>query len=436
MKIFLKSKVFLNITWLFSDKVLQMFLSLFSGILLARYLGTEKYGELNYVRSFIGMLMGLSTLGMGGILVREFVEKNSTKNEVFSTSLILRLIGGTVLFLFVLFYSYFFEKKDTVVYTFWILGFTTIFQAFTVFEAYYKAHLESKIIAKAKFYMVIFSLLTKIVFVYFEADYIYFVWGISLEIYIYIFVFLKKNSRQLFFESKKINFAYSKLLLKSSYPFLLSGAMIAIYMKIDTIMIHHFLTDKEVGLYSVAVRVMEMFIFLPAIFSDSFFPKILNDKKNYQKYKNLFQVLFNLNVLIMLGLSVFLSIFSEIILTLLFSEQYVMSATVLRINAFSLVFIGLGVSSSKYFISENIENFVIRRSFWGSLINIFLNIIFIPRYGIEGAAISSVISYSVSGFFVHLFYKKSRKLFFMQLKALFGGFIFSFNQLKRLLQKS
>jgi O-antigen/teichoic acid export membrane protein len=70
-----------------------------------------------------------------------------------------------------------------------------------------------------------------------------------------------------------------KKLLKDSWPLLLSSIAISIYMRIDQVMIKNMLGDREVGLYSAAMRLVEVWYFIPMIITQSVFPAIVNAKK-------------------------------------------------------------------------------------------------------------------------------------------------------------
>ena len=69
------------------DKFLRMGFGLLIGVWVARYLGPEKFGLLNYAIAFVSLFNVFATLGLNNIVVRELVRKPSEKGEILGTSL-------------------------------------------------------------------------------------------------------------------------------------------------------------------------------------------------------------------------------------------------------------------------------------------------------------------------------------------------------------
>ena len=72
-------RYFKNTSWLFAEKILRMFVGLFVGIWVARYLGPEQFGLFSYAQSFVGLFTAMATLGLDGIVVRELVKDESRR---------------------------------------------------------------------------------------------------------------------------------------------------------------------------------------------------------------------------------------------------------------------------------------------------------------------------------------------------------------------
>ena len=119
-----------------------------------------------------------------------------------------------------------------------------------------------------------------------------------------------------------------------------------------------------------------------------------------------------------------ISLFSDIIIDLIFGEMYKSSGLILKIHIWSSIFVFWGMASNRYFISENLQIYSLVRTLIGAVINILLNLYLIPRFGGPGAAVASLISFSTAGFFIDFFQKQTRMIFLMKLKSinLFGAF--------------
>jgi O-antigen/teichoic acid export membrane protein len=106
------------------------------------------------------------------------------------------------------------------------------------------------------------------------------------------------------------------------------------------------------------------------------------------------------------------------VVDLLYGSQYDQAGGVLMIHTWAGIFVFLGVVSGKWFLTENLQILAFWRVFSGMIINILLNILLIPKYGIQGAAVATLLSYFTAALLFDLFTTKTRKVFFMKLNSL------------------
>ncbi|NCC25319.1 MAG: flippase, partial [Deltaproteobacteria bacterium] len=95
-------KIVDNIGWLFFDKILRMGVGLFVGVWVARYLGPDQFGLLNFALAFTGLFGAIAALGLQGIVVRDIVRDPESAPVTLGTAAILQLVGGLVAYLLVL----------------------------------------------------------------------------------------------------------------------------------------------------------------------------------------------------------------------------------------------------------------------------------------------------------------------------------------------
>ena len=217
------------------------------------------------------------------------------------------------------------------------------------------------------------------------------------------------------------NWSYKKNiaidLLKDSWPLILSGLVIVIYMKIDQVMIKNMLSDTEVGYYAAAVRISEAWYFIPTAICTSLFPSIINAKKiNNILYISRLQKLYDILTWFAIAVALPITLFSTFIVGILFGHEYLASAPVLTIYIWAGLPVSLGVASSQYLVNENLTKISFSRTFIGMVTNVLLNFIFIPIYGIIGSAFATLISYSLATFSIG-FSKKT----FSQLKMMLNS---------------
>ena len=119
-----------------------------------------------------------------------------------------------------------------------------------------------------------------------------------------------------------------------------------------------------------------------------------------------------------IGISIPVSIFSADIINLLYGSKYLSSAPILTIYIWAGAAVFLGVASSQYLVTENLTKISLFRTSLGMIVNVFLNIILIPKYGILGSAIATLISYSLATFSI-VFFNNTSHQFMMMLKSIF-----------------
>ena len=208
------------------------------------------------------------------------------------------------------------------------------------------------------------------------------------------------------------------ILLKDAWPLVLSGVVIAIYMKIDQVMIKNMLSNKEVGYYAVAVKLSEAWYFIPMAICTSLFPAIVKAKQVSEKlYLSRLQKLYDILAWMAIGIAIPVTFLSDFIIETLFGAKFLPAAPVLTIYIWAGVATFLGVASSQYLISENMTRLSFFRTLMGMIINVILNLWLIPIYGIVGSALATLVSYSIATISI-VFSKKTSFHLLMMLRSI------------------
>ena len=414
-------KYFANTSWLLGERALRIAVSLFVGIYVARYLGPERFGLLSYALSFVGIFVVLATLGLDEVVVRELVKTPKQREKILGTSFLLKLVGTLLMWAAILVAIPLTENDLQTNILIIIIAFGTVFQAFNVIDLNFQAKVKSKYVVHAQFVQLIISSIVKIILVVNEAPLIWFASVYSLDVIVLamglVFAYLY-NGDNIF--SWKWSFETSKYLLHDSWPLILAGVVISVYMKIDQVMIKEMLGAKEVGLYAAAVKLSEAWYFIPMAIASSLFPAIINAKV-YQKevYYQRLQKLYDLMVWIAIAIALPTTFLSTLVVEFLYGKEYLGSSSVLIIHIWTAVFVFLGVASSKYLLAENFIKKTFYRTFIGALLNIIMNYYLIGIIGIQGAAISTLVSHFFAAYFYDILDKDLRIMFIMKTKSLF-----------------
>jgi len=416
--------------WLFAEQVLRMVAGFLVGVWVARYLGPEKFGLFSYALAFVSIFQGIAKLGLDGIVVRDLVQEPEKRDVYLGTSFWLKLLGGVITFLIIaivlfiqsIFTSNFFSETNIYIL---IIAFGIIFQSFEVIDFYYQATVQAKYISIRRIIQLIFSSIIKICLVLIGADLIWFVLVSLFDIIsLSIMGWLIYRSQGLSNFVRYFDIGIGKKLLRDSLPLLLSSIAVSIYMRIDQVMIKNMLGDREVGLYSAAMRLVEVWYFIPMIITQSVFPAIVSRYNDKQEFYRRLVILSAVMGYLGLFLSIILSLSSYFIVKILYGEKFLDSASVLSILSF-IIFISFWMSGVSKRQAIDMQKFALFATILSAISNIILNLIFIPLYGVEGAAIVSVLNQFIAGPFLAFFHPKVRENLYIALKGLlipFKGF--------------
>ncbi|MGB5896283.1 MAG: flippase [Ignavibacteriaceae bacterium] len=427
-------KYFKNTSWLFTEKILRILIAFVVTVLVIRYLGPEQFGLLSYAISFYGLFSAISILGLESISIRELVKYPERRDNILGSVFLLRLVGGIVTIILIALILFISGEPTDISILILIISTSAIFQSFSVIDYYFRAEVKAKYSVYVMTASVLLTSALKIFLIIVEAPLIYFAIVFSVEFFAAAagFLLVYKHNKL-----KIINWNFRKEtavnLLKDSWPLILSGLAIAIYTKIDQVMIKNMLDSKELGYYAVAVRLSEAWYFIPIALTNSIYPAIVKAKNVSNKfYFNRMQKLYDILAWLAISIAVPVSIFSRDIINIIFGNEFQSAAPVLTIYIWAGVAVFLGVASSQYLITENFTKLSFFRTLIGMVFNVILNLILIPKYGIIGAAYATLVSYSVVVFSIILF-PKARKQFFMMLKSIL--FVNLINQVLKIRSK-
>jgi O-antigen/teichoic acid export membrane protein len=296
----------------------------------------------------------------------------------------------------------------------------TILPAFDVITLWFDSKTESHKTVIARNVGLILSYTLRILFIIFGFSLIFFIIASLLDsvfrIAFYIYFYYKDN-QSIF--NWRFDFSLAKKLISISWPLVFSGAMIVIYMKIDQVMIGLMMNDVQVGLYSVSVKLTEVFYFIPGVIMISLLPSLIKSKNiSKEIYFLRLQKLFDFMTWFPFLLIIPIFFFSDFIVLFLYGPEYALAGSTLAISIWAIFAVFVKVSVENYLLNENKTKIVFISSFLGAISNILLNLLLIPGYGINGAAIATVISYIIAAYGGLFLFKETKSI----LKMLINSF--------------
>ena len=184
-------------------------------------------------------------------------------------------------------------------------------------------------------------------------------------------------------------------------------------------MIRYFLDFEELGIYSAALKIYESWMVFPIVLSLSILPVLTRERKlDLKKYKTSFVRFMRIGLWSCIIFAFTVSLLSEQIINLLFGIDYMRASGVLSVLVWASIFSCMSTFSDRYFLVEKQQKKILNRAIIATALNILLNMILIPKYGINGAAYATLIALIISRFFVDFFDKESRELAKFKIKAI------------------
>lgn len=401
-------RYFANTGWMFLGQLFSLIISFFIGVWLARYLGPENYGIISYVLAFAGLFSFIASLGVDGILNRELVAHPEQRDELMGTAFRLKLVGGLLAFLVTVVAAFIFESSIFIRCLIILYSLSFIVQSINVIYTFFSANVLSKKNVRAALIATIISSFLKIIFIIFGVNIIWLVIIYLLDVvwhHVGYFVAYKRYGLKI--KNWKFNKNLAKKIIGSSWFLMLSSASVFILMKIDQVMINYFMNEVSVGYYAAAVKFVEIWYFVPAIICSSLFPAIINAKNtNHLVYKKRLKALYLLMIVIAVSIALPATFLSSWAINILFGSEYLLSVSVLQIYIWSGVGLFIGWVINQYLLSENKTKTIMLYNLFNMILNILLNLLLIPRIGLNGAALATLISYSILPILILIFNKQ------------------------------
>lgn len=419
-------KVAKNSSWIVFQNIFTMILGVVVTGVIARYFGTEKYGIFNYILSITSLFSGIASIGIYHIATKDLTQRPENEGKILGTSFTIRLIAAILLIIAAETTVCIMTHNDSTSMVIGILlSLMMLFSCSEVIDYYATANLKVKYLAVSKCISYIIFAVLKILIVVLKLDIRYYTATYLIEGIIYA-IFLSISYKLIHKNIGKtckwsFDKDYAKKLLSNCWYFALSSIMVTIYMRIDQVMLGKMIEDKsQVGIYSAAVRIAEMWAFVPNSIISSFKPVIMKYKgeNNNKEYVKNLQRLYDISSLVSILFAIGITIFARLIIVILYGKAFLEASKILYILIWGIWFGILGNVHYVWLICENKGKYSLFYSATGSISNIIFNAILIPKYGMYGAAIATLISQFIANIVSFGIFKETRVLSKFAIKAI------------------
>ncbi len=413
-----------NSGFVFLGNITARAFSFIISLFIARYLGTYGFGNYSFLLAFIYFIKMIDDIWLKQIIIRELTLCNQDKRSVIIGNVIIMKLALSLLILIIIFPIKFALTSSTSNLFYLVLTIIPLICIISSYETIFHVYLKMKYVFLSEFIGNCLLITLTVGIITTRGDISHFLISIICT-NILILLLLIKSSKRFVVPQFKIQFNLWVTILKNSLPLFFTAFFIAIYNRIDHFMIYKMLGPSSVGSYSAAVKIIEPLALIPISLSISIFPLMTNffstSRENFEK---IYQSSFRYLALFIMPVSMILTLFSREIIIIVYGADFSSSSLILSILIWSQIFIFFGTINKQILIAT--KNQKLDPFFTGpsAFINIILNLVLIPRIGVYGAAIATVISSAlgpVMGYFIHT--TKNYSLY--MLKCSFKPFISS-----------
>jgi len=418
-----QKKIVSNVTWSLGGKIVNMASALFVGILVARYLGPENYGIMNYVISYVAIFSVFASFGMDNIEIRELSRQNDKKDTILGTCFSLRILFAAIAYLGIVLSLFLYKTDRFTSLMILAYGLTLFTGTGNIFRNYFTSIVQNKYIVKSEIFRTCIGAGIKILLLWLKAPLEYFIYAQLFDTvlvasgYYISYKSIVGSVRQWRFDKAIVGF-----ILKESFPLVLSGAAVIIYQRIDQVMIGNMLNKTEVGYFATAGKFVDLIVFLPIVLVQTVTPMLIRAKENhpetYEAKKKTFISITTWTAIIM---SLVVSMLAYWLITYTYGVKYAPAIPVLQIMAFKAVGMALSSSGGQIIIMERMQKWAFIRNIMGCVLCVALNYWLIPKYGIIGSAAITIITVLFTGCFSNIFIPCYHGVMKIQLYAIFLG---------------
>ncbi|KKR34096.1 MAG: Polysaccharide biosynthesis protein, membrane-associated [Candidatus Gottesmanbacteria bacterium GW2011_GWC2_39_8] len=372
-------------------------------ILIARYYGVSGYGEFTKITAFIALFYLVSDFGFNAIVLRLISEQPKKENYFFQNLLALRIVFSLFVTGLAVFVAFFLPFNPVTFTGFtplskmgiFIMSFTILTQAiYTTANLIFQKNLryDKSIIASS--IGSIAGLLILLILLFYRTS-------LLLSLFSFVFggilmaivsLYLIEALRKLKFETK-IDFALWKKIFKETLPLGLTLVFNLIYFRVDTFILTYFRSTFEVGIYGLAYKFFEFPLTIPTFFMNSLYPLLLVESRIKNQESRIIKKSFHFLLFASL-IFVSLCLFLSPLLTLI-KPEFSSSVLPFKILSLSLPFFFLSSLFMWILISRGKQKLLMIIYSFTMILNIILNLIFIPTHGYIAAAIITGVSEAV-----------------------------------------
>lgn len=391
----LSQRVAKNTLIVFFGQAIALLANLAGNVVLARYLGEDRFGSFSYALVLISFFALIADFGIKPILVRELVRRPNESRAIIGSALLLKILLLSFTFLLVLAVPALTGFSDELRVLFWILAGNLLLSAKMitlriVWEAIFQIQLRMEI-------PVLFQTLDALILI--SATILAVAADATLEILAVIYVICNLPgflltlvwSNRLVKPTLKWEPKLIYMFLRESWPIALYLLFMAFYDRLDVLLLETLKGRSDVGLYAAAFRLVTPLNFIPLALATSLFPVLSQfSRTSSDKLKQTFMT--GIKILATLGLlfALLASFFAESVFMWLYPPTFAPAATAFTYLMWAQMLGFLNFYLVDFNASIDRQHLNLRAASIMAFVNLGIDLLFIPKWGILGASLAKI----------------------------------------------
>lgn len=404
-----------NSLWLVGERVFRLSLSLVVTGAIARHLGPANYSSLAFAVSLTALLLPFAQLGLSNVVIRNLVSRPAEAGAILGTALRLRSIAGVVTWLAASAATMALKPgslSDFLVGS--LVAAQLVLQTSEIVDMWFQRNLQSRRSVVARSVASIFANLLKLSLLLITTSLWLFAAAITIEYLLITLITWNAYRRYPTSSRWTYNRGWADSALRQAWPFLVSSASVAVYMRVDQIMLQELAGSYQLGLYAAVVSISQLWSIVPTSLSASLLPVLTKKhQEGAKEYYRAIRIIFLGFGLSGIVVSILTALAAPTLVRAIFGAAYQSATGILVIYAFTNVFVFMGTAQSIWVVSSGRGKILLANTLVGGITSIAGNFYLIPKMGALGAAIVANLSFAASAVLVNAI--TAPGIFFLQL---------------------
>lgn len=383
-------------------------LGIVTSIILTRFLGPSAYGDYKFLYelfrfAFIIISIGLLQAGNRALVLNDDPEK---AKEYYGAELVIMLALFMVMSVGLYIYAFYdnnVSEKGLQDILFYLIPFSWVFLLVRLFETLFQADNRIFLLSYSRLYPKVGFLIAIIpVYIFYKdfgGDRLALIWALFILTQIFVFIFIIFQIRPSF---KNLRLRIKKIWKYNiSYGFnVYLGSISAVgFAALTGVLISYFGSDNTgVGYFSLALTIVTPLSFIPNVLATTHY-------KDFSIQKQVHKRLINIALILSLSALVFIWIIVKPFIDIFYGSEFQPVISLTIVLSTGMICYGLGDFFNRFLGAHGQGKALRNSSFLVGFILLTLNILLIPKYGENGAAIAKALSGLIYVVIILIYYR-------------------------------